>query len=310
MMAGADDRSVHVPVQVDTVLRFLEPKDGATYGDFTVGAGGHAAAILGAAPCASLVGVDQDAAILAFARDRLSAFGDRVHLVHQSFGEFVDSNEFSRRRWDGILIDLGVSSFQLDQAERGFSFDRDGPLDMRMNQSAARTAADLVNRGSRDELLHAIRDLGEEPRALRVVDAIVQARREAPILRTCELAEIVERAAARTRHHHGATRTFLGLRMAVNDEAGVLEQTLPRVIDALAPGARLVVIAFHGREDRIVKLAFKDAKRTGDVRILTPKPVWADPREVRDNPRSRSSRIRAVERIGDRFGEADRVGER
>lgn len=298
-----EDRSVHEPVQVGTVLELLSDRVDGTVVDLTVGAGGHAEAILNASERGRLIGLDQDPQILEIARARLAPFGDRVVALRSANFDQIDRvlDELGIETVSGALLDLGVSSLQLDEAERGFSFDHDGPLDMRMSSASERTAQDLVNRGDRDELFHAIRVLGDEPRAGRVVDAILAARDRAPLRRTCELAELVERALGgrppRGRRHHVATRTFQGLRMAINDELGALERALPRVLDRLDSGGRAVVISFHGGEDRVCKQVFRAAREAGQVRLLTKKPVPASAREIRQNPRARSSRIRGVERM-------------
>ncbi len=311
-MADADDRSVHRPVQVENVRRLLALPPSGRLLDLTLGAGGHTEDLLGRTEGATAVGVDRDPAILEIAARRLAAFGDRVRTVLSPFDRLdAICDECGADRFDAILIDLGVSSLQLDDAERGFSFDRDGPLEMRMGPDATRSAADLVNRGSRDELMHAVRTLGDEPRAARVVEAILEARRAAPIRRTCELADLVKRVVRGPSHHHPATRTFQGLRMAVNDELGMVQRTLPRAIDRLREGGRLAVLAFHGGEDRLVKRAFRDAERAGLVRVVTPKPLAPEASEVRENPRARSSRLRVVERVrsGD-DGERPSAGKR
>lgn len=296
-MADTDDRSVHRPVQCENVRSHLALPPSGCVLDLTHGAGGHAEDLLGSVEGLTLVGVDRDPAILEVAARRLRPFGDRVRTVCSPFDRIDEiCDESGVDRFDGVLLDLGVSSLQLDDAARGFSFDHDGPLGMQMGPDATRSAADLVNHGSREELLHAIRTLGDEPRAARIVDAILEARRAAPIRRTCELADLVKQIGRGPAHHHAATRTFQGLRMAVNDELGMLERVLPRAIDRLRPGGRIVVLAFHGGEDRVVKGALRDAARAGHVKVLTPKPVAPRADEVRSNPRARSSRLRAAER--------------
>lgn len=293
-----DPKSVHQSVMVDEALAWLAPSPGSVIVDLTMGAGGHSEQILAATEDGRVIGVDRDREILRLAETRLSRFGARASFVQTTF----DQVEEVRLRTGmvvvhGALFDLGVSSLQLDRAERGFAFDHDGPLDMRMDASQGGTAADLVNRGSREELLHAISELGDEPRARKVVDAILEARRRGPLLRTCELAELVARQVGGGRsHHHPATRTFQGLRMAVNDELGALSRALPRWAACLADGGRLVVIAFHGGEDRIVKQAFRSLKEAGLGRPLTKRPIPASADEISRNPRSRSARMRVFER--------------
>lgn len=297
-MTAAEDPGVHVPVMVRQVLEQLALRPGAVVLDLTVGAGGHSERLLEAAADLQLVGTDRDPQILELARQRLERFGSRARLIHSRFDQLDPVLEqLGIEQVDAALIDLGVSSLQLDQAERGFSFDRDGPLDMRMDPGARRSAADLVNQGSRDELLFAIGTLGEEKSARAVVDEILAARRLAPVLRTSELSDLVRKRVRGSRHHHPATRTFLGLRMAVNDELGCLERGLPMVIDQLAVGGRLVVIAFHGSEDRVAKQCFRSEEERGRVRRLNRKPLTPDDDEIRTNPRARSARIRVVERM-------------
>ncbi|MBI4881509.1 MAG: 16S rRNA (cytosine(1402)-N(4))-methyltransferase RsmH [Planctomycetes bacterium] len=297
-MPDAGARSVHEPVQVETVLRYLQPAEGSTILDLTIGAGGHAEKILEASRSGRVIGLDLDPGILEIAGRRLERFGARVALRQANFADAGEvCSELGIDAADGVLLDLGVSSLQLDDARRGFSFDRDGPLDMRMDPGAAFSAADLVNRGTREELLHAIGALGEEPQARRIVAAILAARRQAPLRRTCELVDLIAREARGPRHHHPATRTFLGLRMAVNDELGALRRALPQALALLRPGGRAVVIAFHGGEDALVKRCFQEAARRGAARVLTRRPVPPEGAEVARNPRARSSRVRAAERV-------------
>ena len=291
---------IHQPVMPDEVVDLLARPGARTLLDLTVGAGGHAGLLLDAAPDATLIGTDRDPRILEVAAEQLASFGGRVTLRHARFDRFAEAlEELGVAAVDGVLLDLGVSSLQLDDADFGFSFDRDGPLDMRMDPDATVTAADLVNRSSREELLGIIGGLGDEPSAGRVVAEILRARERAPLRRTCELADLVARVVRRPRHHHPATRTFQGLRMAVNDELGVLERTLPRVIERLAPSGRVVVISFHSGEDRVVKRAFKAAERDGRGRSTTSRPTTPGSKEIARNPRARSARLRALETTSD-----------
>lgn len=293
---------VHVPVMQAEVLEVLAPRAGGVYLDATVGAGGHTNAILTAAPGARVIGLDRDARILDHARATLAAHGAAATLVHSDYSALDDAcDQAGIGLVDGALFDLGVSSLQLDDATFGFSFDADGPLDMRMDRDGStRTAADLVNRGSRADLLHAIGTLGEEPRAGRVVSAILAERERAPIRRTCELAEIVSRVlGSRPLHHHPATRTFLGIRSAVNDELGRLERGLNAAIERLAPGASVAVIAFHGGEDRVVKELLRAGAAASRVAVTTKKPVYPSADEVARNPRARSARMRVARKLPD-----------
>jgi 16S rRNA (cytosine1402-N4)-methyltransferase len=286
----------HTPVLVEEVLRFLEPRSGGVYVDATVGAGGHAERILQATtPGGLLVGIDRDPYALEVASKRLARFGDRVRLVR---GDFAALATLARQAGavpaDGVLMDLGVSSLQLTQPERGFSFQEEGPLDMRMDPSQAQTAADLVNTLSEAELADLLRRYGEEPFARRIARAIVHHR---PLRTTTELVEVVRRAVPRRawpRRVHVATRTFQALRIATNRELEALEQALRQVPEVLRPGGRAVVVAFHSLEDRLVKRAFGSDPR---LRSLVRKPVRPSAEEVARNPRARSARLRAAERV-------------
>ena len=308
---GPSGTPVHVPVLLPSVLTLLNVQSGGTYIDGTVGGGGHAAAILAASsPDGRLLGLDRDPAALEMAAQRLAPFGDRVTLRHGSFASLGSLAE-DVAPVDGILVDLGLSSMQLDSASRGFAFSRPGPLDMRFDStSPGPTAADLVNERSAKELADILYRYGEERQSRRIAWAIVAAR---PLHTTMELAEVV--AAAQGGRHgriHPATRTFQALRIAVNDELGALEAVLPQAVDLLAPGGRLVVISFHSLEDRIVKHYFRRESQDcvcppdlpicacdhqARLKVLTSKPVRPDEEEVEANSRARSARLRAVERL-------------
>lgn len=292
----------HEPVLWDEVMAALSPRPGARYIDGTVGSGGHAGAILERSnPDGRLLGIDLDAQALQLARQELAGYGARVTLVQGSFG---DLSEIGREHGfcpaDGVLLDLGLSTMQLSEPERGFSFQLDGPLDMRFDPSADTTAADLVNTLREAELADILYGLGEERKSRRIARAIVRAR---PVRTTAELAALVARAVGRRGRIHPATRTFQALRMAVNNELDVLAQGLMQAVDALAPGGRLVVIAFHSGEDRVVKNYFRQEARRGDsgggptLRVLTRKPIRASAAEVARNPRSRSARLRVAHKL-------------
>lgn len=286
----------HVPVLLAEALELLAVRPGGTYVDGTVGLGGHAAAVLRASsPDGRLLGLDRDGETLARARARLAEFGGRVRLEQGDYREIPE--RLAGEKTDGILLDLGVSSAQLDDAGRGFSFQAEGPLDMRMDRSAGTTAADLVNRMRESELADLIYEYGEEPASRRIARAIVFARERQPIETTTELADIVRRAAPRRRPGglHPATRTFQALRVRVNRELEGLGEAFEGAARCLKPGGRLAVIAFHSLEDRAAKEAFRALTVRG-FRVLTKKPVRPGEAEVRANPRARSARLRAVER--------------
>jgi 16S rRNA (cytosine1402-N4)-methyltransferase len=297
----------HLPVLSEEVLTWLDPKPGGRYCDVTVGMGGHARLVLErSSPDGKLVGMDRDPSALAMARALLEPFGDRVTLVHTRFSQVREVlDRLAMVPIDGFLVDLGVSSPQLDRPERGFSFrpENDGPLDMRMDPTAGETAADLIARVDEEELAQVIRDYGEERHAARVARAIVEAQRIGPVDTTGKLAALVARALPR--HERGknpATRTFQALRIAVNQELDELEKFLALATDCLRPGGRLCVIAFHSLEDRIVKrrlrtLAGRDGGGPARLRILTKHVVVPHNDERVRNPRSRSARLRAAERL-------------
>jgi 16S rRNA (cytosine1402-N4)-methyltransferase len=290
-------------------IAWLAPKPGGRYCDATVGAGGHALALLEqSSPDGRLIGLDRDPNAIATAGDRLQPFGDRVTLVHAPFSDARAVLErLDMVPVDGFLVDLGVSSPQLDRAERGFSFRQDGPLDMRMDPTTGETAADLLRRVDESELTRIIRDHGEERHAARVARAIIEARRAGAVETTGKLAAIVARALPRHEHgKHPATRTFQALRITVNDELGELERFLAVAADCLRPGGRLVVIAFHSLEDRIVKQRLRElagrgggatAAQPARLRILTKHVVVPSDDERARNPRARSARLRAAERL-------------
>jgi len=285
----------HQPVLLAETMELLAVRPGGFYVDGTVGLGGHAAEILQrSAPDGRLLGLDRDGETLALAAERLAAFGERAALRQADFRELPELAE--GRGADGIVLDLGISSAQLDDPERGFSFQADGPLDMRTDRRFGETAAEIVNRMPERELADLLYALGEEPASRRIARAIVEARRSTRIRTTLELAAIVRRAAPKSRPGlHPATRTFQALRIRVNRELEGLGDALSRIAKTLAPGGRLSVIAFHSLEDREVKNAFRALAAEGFA-VLTKKPLRPAPAEVRENPRSRSARLRGVVR--------------
>jgi len=271
---------------VDAVVGLLGSR--GTVVDMTVGAGGHAAALLGAG-VERVLGFDRDPEAVALARDALGRFGSHAELSRARFTE-VEIAE----RVDGVLFDLGVSSMQLDASARGFGYRREGPLDMRMDKEGP-SARDLVNEASEEELARIIQGFGEEHRARRVARAIVRARLRSPIETTDELARVVAGALGkRPGGPHPARRTFQALRIAVNRELEELAASLPRAVGFLAPGGRVVVIAYHSLEDRIVKRFLREDER---LFVLTKKPLRPEAAEVAGNPRARSARLRAAERF-------------
>ncbi len=286
----------HVPVLLAEALELLAVRPGALCVDGTVGLGGHAAAVLRAtAPDGRLVGLDRDGETLAAARARLAEFGSRVRLEQGDYREIPE--RLGGEKADAILLDLGVSSAQLDEPARGFSFQAEGPLDMRMDRSSGTTAADLVNGMRESDLADLIHECGGEPASRRIARAIAFARERKPIETTTELADIVRRASPRRRPGglHPATRTFQALRIRVNRELDGLGEAIAGIAGCLAPGGRMAVIAFHSLEDREAKAAFRALAARG-YRLLTKKPVRPGEDEVRANPRARSARLRAVAR--------------
>jgi 16S rRNA (cytosine1402-N4)-methyltransferase len=312
----------HLPVLMTEVLQYLEPQRfqgrPSLWLDGTLGMAGHARALLEAAgDSARLLGCDRDAATLSLASDALAAFGTRVRLLHGTFERVVDEAPGfldGAPGFNGILLDLGVSSMQLDQGERGFSFMRPGPLDMRMDPSQGLSAAEWLAQCDEAELAQVLYDYGEEREGRRLARAVLKARDEGRLQGTQDLAAVAERVLGRARpgQAHPATRLFQALRIAVNDELGQLERALPRLAGLLAPGGRLAVISFHSLEDRRVKDYFKrEAKdclcppglpecRCGhkpSLRLLHGKPLTAAEDEQGANPRSRSAKLRVAERL-------------
>jgi len=315
----AEEAVPHVPVLLDEVVGYLCPKPGGRYLDGTLGLAGHSLGLLRASGGgAELVCLDRDEQALALARERLKEFPGRARTFYSPFSEFESA--LAEAGWDsldGAVLDLGVSSLQLDEAERGFSFMADGPLDMRMDATSDMDSARvLVNREHFEELKRIIRDLGDEPLGGKIARAIVRAREQAEITTTSRLAEIVSRAyppdRRREARNHPATRTFMALRMAVNQEIEELKTFLERIVRYLKPGARVAIISFHSAEDREVKESFRywakgcrcpleqafcTCDRTPLLRILTKKPQLPTQLEMDRNPRSRSAKLRVAERL-------------
>ena len=304
---------LHEPVLLAEVLELLNPQNEGVIIDATLGLGGHSQALLSLAEQPLVIGIDQDLEAINFAKERLSSFGARISFEHSNFSEIkAVLEEVGIDGVDGIIADLGVSSWQLDSEERGFSFRFDAPLDMRMNpDSETETVADLLNRLSEEEIANVIYQYGEERFSRRIARRIVERRKEGnPIKTTFELANIVIRSVKRSRKDktHPATRTFQALRIAVNKELEILERFLRDCVDLLKTDGRLVVISFHSLEDRIVKRTFQNLSgkcfcsprmpvcvcgTSKDVKILTRKPIVPDQEEQIENPRSRSAKLRA-----------------
>lgn len=306
---------MHVPVLLRETVESLAVRPGGVYVDGTLGRAGHACAVLArAGNGATLVGIDRDEQALRESAERLKAVaGARVELVHGRHGDLAALvRERGFDEVDGILLDLGVSSPQLDEAGRGFSFRSDGPLDMRMDRSRGLTAADLIATKDEDTLAATFRTLGEEPQARRIARALVRAREKAPLVTTEQLADLVERTVGRHGAHHPATRVFQALRMEVNDEVGELERALAGGLDLLKPGGRFAVITFESITDRIVKRFFAahagkmvslqqgGARWEGDlprVRLVTRHALMATDEEMGLNPRARSAKLRTAEKV-------------
>ncbi len=306
----------HIPVLLRETIDLLAPRPGGVYVDGTLGAGGHAAEILRrSAPDGILIGLDQDPEAIVRSRKNLAAFGSRAVILQRNYRDMDKVlSELAHPEVDGVLLDLGISWFHVKTPERGFSFLLDGPLDMRMDTTRERTAADLVNGLSRDELARLIREYGEERRAGAIARAIEKARARRPITSTVQLAEIVSSVFPPypPRRIHPATLTFQALRIAVNDEINALREGLSRAVSLLKPGGRIAVITFHSLEDRVVKQAFTAAAkacvcppkmpictcgRKPLLKILTRHPVTAGTDEVALNPASRSAKLRAAEKL-------------
>ncbi len=308
----------HVPVLLDRVVALVAPpleRPGSVLIDATLGLGGHTEAVLTRCPEAHVIGIDRDTHALDRSRERLASFAERVTMVHAVYDEIGEVlADLGRPSVDGVLFDLGVSSMQLDMRERGFAYAEDAPLDMRMNDTAGLTAADILNTYSAQDLARILRAYGEERFAKRIADTIVRERSREPFTRSARLVEVIREsipAPARRTGGHPAKRTFQALRIEVNDELSVLTRALPAAIEAVAVGGRVVVMSYHSLEDRLTKHAFA-AGTTTDVppdlpfvpeghepvlRLLTRGAEKASEQEIEENPRAASVRLRAVERV-------------
>lgn len=307
---------VHKSVLLEECMEGLNLRPDGIYVDGTLGGAGHSSRIAACLTTGRLIGVDRDQVALEAARERLAPYIDRVTLVHANFQELDEILEkLHVPAVDGILLDLGVSSPQLDDGSRGFSYMADAPLDMRMDRSAGLTAYDVVNAWPQEELRRILFDYGEERYAARIAAAMVKRREERPIETTLELVDIIRSAMppqALREKQHPAKRSFQAIRIAVNDELGAVERVMQAAIPRLAPGGRLAVITFHSLEDRIVKSAMQAAAkgcicppefpvcvcgRKPQVKLVTRKPVTSSPQELEENPRARSAKLRVCEKL-------------
>lgn len=298
---------------VEETLRFLQPEHGGVFVDGTLGGGGHTEAMLGAGPDCRVVAVDRDPEALRAAGDRLAGFGDRVRLVRSNFADAVDAASVEAGTLAGVLLDLGVSSHQIDALERGFTFRPGAPLDMRMDAAGGgeSTAADLLNEWEEDEISRLFRRYGEEPRSRKLARLVVERRAEAPLTTSDDLLEVIHRGLGPRHTPQDRARIFQALRIVVNGETEALEAALPRFREALRPGGVIVVISYHSLEDRVVKNAFREWSRAcicppalplcqcrGEPlgETLTRKPLTATAAETERNPRARSAKLRAWRR--------------
>lgn len=287
--SGYDVPALHLPIMVDEVLQNLKVTKTEIIVDATLGLGGHTAQILRTNPNAIVIGFDRDGGALTLARQRLAEYGPRLQIIHGNFADLAELLPQEFRPVDGVLMDLGISSWQL--AERGFSFRTDAPLDFRMNPEIGENAADLVNTLPESELADLLYTFGEERASRRIAAAIVAAR---PVETTTQLADVIERAVGRRGRLHPATKSFQALRIAVNDELGSLERGLVSATAVLRPGGRLVVISFHSLEDRIVKRFMKENVQ---LSVVNKKVIRPSREEILANSRSRSAKLRIAEKV-------------
>ena len=298
------EQKYHTPVMLKHILDYLNLSPGKTIVDATIGTAGHSRAILEKIlPGGRLIGIDRDQESLCIAKERLQEFGDACQFIYGNFCNLDDIlKSLNIKRIDGILFDLGVSSFQLENPDRGFSFQYEGPLDMRLDRNSYISAYDLLNNLNEEELSAMLWTFGQERWHNRIARLLVKEREKHPIATTLELSKIVMMAIPhryRYRYHriHPATRTFQAVRIAVNRELETLETAINKAIGFLNRGARVCVISFHSLEDRIAKLIFRQSAFEGKINILTPKPLIPTPAEIEDNPSSRSAKLRVAESL-------------
>ncbi len=306
----------HTPVLLNEIIENLNIKEDGIYVDGTLGGAGHSKEIAKRLKTGKLIGIDQDVNALKKSEQVLSPYKDNVILVHNNY-ENIDKvlEELNIPKVDGILLDIGVSSHQLDEESRGFSYNKDAPLDMRMDESNEITAWDIVNNYTESELEQIIFDYGEDRWAKRIAEFIVLERKDKPIDTTLELVTAIKKAipkAVRMEGHHPAKKTFQAIRIEVNRELEVLKNSIEKMVELLNPGGRLLIITFHSLEDRIVKESFRElykdcicppeipqcvCEKKREIKIVTRKPIIPTPEEIRDNPRSRSSKLRVAEKL-------------
>ncbi|MDD5006134.1 MAG: 16S rRNA (cytosine(1402)-N(4))-methyltransferase RsmH [Candidatus Omnitrophica bacterium] len=296
------DKFIHKPVMLEEILSFLEPKKGTTIVDATIGTAGHAIEIVKRiAPAGKLVGIDRDQESLEIAKERLKEYGSRCIFIHDNFCN-IDKilTSLDIKRVDGVILDLGISSFQLSNATRGFSFVNEGPLDMRMDRTNSISAFDLVNNLTQEEIASLLWQFGQERFSRRIARMIINKRNESVIDTTTGLASIVLKALPHQRQYqriHPATRTFQALRIAVNQELESLEIFLQKIDKFMSKGGKICILTFHSLEDRIAKINFRNLAKTKEFKLIVKKPITPTIEEVKDNPRSRSAKLRILEKV-------------
>ena len=288
-------QDIHTSVLLNEVVEGLQVKPKGRYIDATLGFGGHTRALLDAAAGTSVLGIERDPEVAQYTKDALKSYGDRIEVVNKSYEHLSDIVN-SEKTYDGIVFDLGYSSWHVDDSGKGFSFSGDEPLDMRYNpQGSSESAADIVNNWKPRQLIQIFEEFGEEPKSRLIANAIVKHRAEHQIRTTKELVEVVQTVKKPGKGMHPATQVFQALRIAVNDELGALQRALPQVLDVITPGGRIVIISFHSLEDRIVKRFFKHFD-TEAVWVVTKKPITPTEEEIEANPRARSAKLRVAQR--------------